>query len=107
MNNEMTWQPIETAPRGSGINGPQLVIDPGYVKPPLLLLWLGDDSVAGYYDWVYHKGYGRLAGERKSAWCDHNGYEINPTHWMPLPGRPEADKGDAQSGKEGYENSSV
>jgi hypothetical protein len=83
------WQPIETAPRGSGESGPALTTDPGYVAPPKVLLWTAEGPVVGYYDWYYHEGYGMGAADGVSAWRDHNGEEAYiPTHWMPLPEPP-------------------
>ncbi len=72
------WQPIETAPKGSGEDGPNSVTDPEYVKPPNLLLKHADGLAVGYYEWYYHL-WRRLP--------DYSGlYEV--THWMPLPEAP-------------------
>jgi hypothetical protein len=83
------WQPIETAPRGSGLDGPRDVRHPDYIKPPKVLLWTAEGVVVGYYDWYYHEGYGEGWEPGESAWRDHTGertYEA--THWMPLPPPP-------------------
>ena len=83
------WRPIETAPRGSGEDGPSNVTHPDYVAPPNLLLWTQEGMVVGYYDWYYHPGYGRGAEPGVSAWRDACGGEAyGPTHWMPLPAAP-------------------
>lgn len=83
------WQPIETAPRGSGEDGPSDTRHPDYVQPPKLLLWTEEGIVVGYYDWYYHPGYGRGAEPGVSAWRDREGGEVyGPTHWMILPQPP-------------------
>lgn len=85
----MEWQPIETAPRGSGENGPNDTRHPDYVEPPKLLLWTEEGPVVGYYDWYYHEGYGNGTELGVSAWRDHNGERTyGATHWMPLPEAP-------------------
>lgn len=84
------WQPIETAPKGSGKDGPRMVTHPEYVEPPKLLLWTEEGAVVGYYDWYYHEGYGRGAESGVSAWRNtEGGQAYGPTHWMPLPPPPE------------------
>ena len=84
-----TWQPIETAPRGSGEDGPGNVNDPDYVEPPILLLCTQEGQRVGYYDWYYHPGYGRGADQHESPWrCAEGGQAYKPTHWMPLPPPP-------------------
>jgi len=88
--NNSGWQPIETAPRGSGINGQHLVTHPDYVKPPKILLFTEDGPLVGYYDWYYHEGYGRGYEPGVSAWRNCDGEQaFGPTHWMPLPEKPE------------------
>jgi len=83
------WMPIETAPRGSGEDGPRSVKDPGYVEPPHLLLFTSEGIVVGYYDWYYHEGYGRGAEPGVSAWLTTEGTQAyNPTYWQPLPAAP-------------------
>jgi hypothetical protein len=83
------WQPIETAPRGSGEDGPMDTRDPAYIEPPTLLLWTQDGPRVGYYDWYYHPGYGRGADPHESPWrCAEGGQAYGPTHWMPLPAAP-------------------
>ena len=67
----MNWQPIETAPKGSGENGPRNVRDPAYVEPPILLIWSEEGPVVGYYDWYYHPGYGCGAEPNEPAWRSH------------------------------------
>lgn len=89
------WQPIETAPRGSGMSGPSSVRHPEYVEPPKLLLWTQEGPVVGYYDWYYHPGYGHGAEEGESVWRDHDGGRTyGVTHWMPLPQPPRAGQGE-------------
>jgi hypothetical protein len=85
----MEWLPIETAPRGSGEDGPGQTTHPDYIAPPKLLLATAEGIVVGYYDWYYHPGYGAGAEPGESVWRDHDGgrtYEV--THWMPLPPPP-------------------
>jgi hypothetical protein len=85
----MDWQPIETAPRGSGMDGPSSVTHPEYVDPPKLLLWTDEGAVVGYYDWYYHAGYGRGAEANEPAWRTHDGARTyGVSHWMPLPQPP-------------------
>ena len=84
------WQPIETAPKGSGQDGPDTVTHPDYVAAPKLLLATPEGLAVGYYDWFYHPGYGRGADEGQPPWryaMDH-GPIFDPTHWMPLPPLP-------------------
>lgn len=83
------WLPIETAPRGSGEDGPSNVNDPAYIEPPHLLLWTQEGIRVGYYDWYYHPGYGRGADPNEPAWRDADGGRLyGPSHWMPLPPPP-------------------
>jgi Protein of unknown function (DUF551) len=82
------WQPIETAPKGSGQDGPELVTDPDYVAPQKLLLYTAEGMEVGYYDWYYHEGYGHGAEPGVSAWQTSAGQAYSPTHWMPLPAAP-------------------
>lgn len=84
------WRPIETAPRGTGEDGPSDVRHPDYVQPPKLLLNTAEGVIVGYYDWYYHPGYGRGARFDESAWRDvAGGQAYEPTHWMPLPAAPQ------------------
>ena len=83
------WLPIESAPRGSGEDGPSDTRHPDYVEPPRLLLWTSEGHVVGYYDWYYHEGYGQGAEPGVSAWQTEIGQAYNPTHWIPLPAAPE------------------
>lgn len=84
------WQPIETAPRGSGEDGPKMVNDPDYVAPPQLLLMTPDGMTVGAYDWYYHAGYGRGAEPGVPAWRQSLSSEpiYDATHWQPLPAAP-------------------
>lgn len=84
------WQPIASAPRGSGKDGPQSTRHPDYVEPPMLLLRSTDGVVVGYYDWYFHPEFGAGAQEGVPAWRDHNGEPVyGATHWMPLPEVPD------------------
>lgn len=84
------WKPIESAPRGSGENGPGNVKHPDYVEPPKLLLWTDEGPLVGYYDWYYHPGYGRGADPDESVWRTYDGARTyGVSHWMPLPPAPE------------------
>ena len=90
------WRPIETAPRGSGPDGPDRRDAVGYVDPPALLLASRDSVVeVGSYDWYYHPGYGNGGSLGQSPWRDHyEGREIpEVTHWMPLPQPPSEKEG--------------
>ena len=89
------WQPIETAPRGSGLDGPHRRDAVGYVDPPALLLACRDGVQVGSYDWYYHPGYGNGGSLGQSPWRDHyEGREISEvTHWMPLPQPPREKEG--------------
>lgn len=83
------WRPIETAPRGSGIDGPESTTHPDYVAPPRLLLFTDEGIVTGYYDWYYHAGYGRGADVNESPWRTNDGSRTyGASHWMPLPAAP-------------------
>lgn len=92
------WQKIETAPRGSGKDGPQDVRHPDYVRPPKVLLWFpgGDVSVA-YWDWYYAEGGIGYEADGHLAWIEPvSGEQVTrhyakPTHWMPLPDPPAGD----------------
>jgi len=83
------WQPIETAPKGSWLTGPNDTRHPDYVKPPRLLLLLDDGEVCvGYADAYYtaERGSGYDGG---SFWVEKfSGERVTPTHWMPLPEPP-------------------
>jgi len=66
------WQPIDTA----DVEITFLLWEPlWWKKEPN-----GGLIVIGYYDTDFQE------------WRDHNGYELNPTHWMPMPAPPK--KGD-------------
>jgi len=66
----MEWQPIETAPRGwEDI----ILFDPNAN---------GREVCAGYFS---EKDGG------KNCWMSADGYQVRPTHWMPLPEPPQAD----------------
>ena len=92
----LVWRPIETAPRGSGLDGPDRRDAVGYVNPPALLLASRDGVVeVGAYDWYYHPGYGNGGSLGQSPWRDYyEGREIpEVTHWMPLPQPPREKEG--------------
>lgn len=87
------WKPIETAPKGGGA---ELVTDPNWVQPPLILLYFpkGTQKVAAcYWDWYYAEGGRGYTG--CSAWIEPvSGEQIalhydDPTHWMSIPAAPE------------------
>jgi hypothetical protein len=83
------WMPIETAPKGSGADGPALTTDREYIGPPRLLLATAEGIMVGYYDWYYHPWYGVGAGPDEPPWRDHDGNRTyGVTHWMPLPAPP-------------------
>lgn len=87
MNN---WQPIETAPKGSGPDGPQDRKHPEFVDSPSLFLWTSDGMIIGYCDWYYHPGYGHGACDDEPAWRRQDGgAAYTPTHWQPLPEPPQ------------------
>lgn len=86
---KVRWQPIETAPRGSGMDGPKDTRHADYVQPPNILLWTEEGPLVGYYDWYYHPGYGLGAAEGESVWRNsEGGRTYGVTHWMPLPAAP-------------------
>ncbi len=86
----MNWQPIETAPKGSGMDGPESCSHPDYVEPPTILIFTEEGARVGYYDWYYHEGYGAGAENGVSAWRGAEGERLyGPSHWMPLPPPPE------------------
>jgi hypothetical protein len=86
----MTWQPIDTAPKGSGWDGPQDVRHPDYIAPPHVWLTLVDGQrCVGYWDWYYAEGGNGYDGG--SAWVEEfSGERVTPTHWMALPEHLEA-----------------
>jgi hypothetical protein len=71
------WQPIETAPKGD---------DPKDADGPPIILW--------QKGWPHgYEGYWYAYGQ---AWWPANedseyGYELYPSHWMPLPTPPNKD----------------
>ena len=66
----MNWQPIETAPR----DGMEILAYREY----------SGITIASWADWI---SYSDL--DPKSRWENRDGFEIHPTHWMPLPKPPE------------------
>lgn len=68
----MNWQPIETAPPTSGHGVHLLLYVPDYALSSLI--------VEGWMN-PAHPG---------SPWVAHNGGQLTPTHWMPLPDPPAA-----------------
>jgi hypothetical protein len=86
------WQPIETAPKGSGEDGPGNTTHPDYIEPPRVLLMTAEGPMVGFYDWYYHPGYGAGGDSGESPWRAVGSYEqcYAPTHWMPLPPAPQA-----------------
>jgi hypothetical protein len=87
---ERTWQPIETAPKGSWPDGPNDTRHPDYVKPPRLWLCLKDgESCVGYFDAYYAEGGNGYDGG--SPWVEKfSGERVTPTYWMPLHAGPQA-----------------
>ena len=76
----MTWQPIETVPRG--------VRTPYAQGPEILGATITPSKVVKIQTmrWVW---YGRLDRGEGGSWKS-NGYKVHsaPTHWMPLPEPP-------------------
>jgi hypothetical protein len=67
----MSWQPIETALKNS--DAPILVYQPGeYLEHRMTIAWFGNGVWNSIYD---------------------DGWDWNPTHWMPLPEPPLSDQG--------------
>ena len=83
---EHAWQPILTAPTGSGPHGPDDTRHPDYVTPPAVLLTLSDGHCCvGYWDWYYAEG-GTGDDGCSSAWVEQvSGERVTPTYWMLLP----------------------
>lgn len=82
------WQPIETAPKGSWLSGPNDTRHQDYVEPPRLWLLLDDgEACVGYADAYYAEGGGSYDGG--SFWVEKfSGERVTPTHWLPLPDPP-------------------
>lgn len=87
----MSWQSIETAPKGGGAD---LVTDPAYVEPPRILLrFAGGEVSVGYWDWYYAEGGNGVT--HGIAWVEPISGELlrdhygPPTGWMPLPEPPQ------------------
>ena len=81
------WQSIESAPKGGGA---ELVTDPNWIDPPLILLRFPCGSVsAARWDWYYAEG-GRGC-KSGVAWIEPTSAEELiehygiPTHWQALP----------------------
>jgi hypothetical protein len=86
------WQDISTAPKGGGA---EMVTDPAWIEPPLILLAFEDGSqVIARWDWYYAKG--GCGFSDGCAWVEPISGDVvnlhygNPTHWMPLPPPPKA-----------------
>lgn len=74
------WQPITTAPKstadGRHVNGIYLLgycpeLDMDNLYSAICIIW-----------WEPHMNKG------KGMWYGEGGYEVHPTHWMPLPEPP-------------------
>lgn len=80
MSDELTWRPIETAPREEG-------------KYVLLLMADGSVTVGGWDSQPFHS-------KPRPLWKTERGYlygkawdrENQPTHWMPLPQPPQQEQ---------------
>lgn len=86
------WQPIETAPKGSWLAGPNDMRHPDYVQPPhLWLLLLDKQRCVGSADAYYAEGGNGYDGD--SYWVEEfSGERVRPTHWMALPPAPTSDE---------------
>lgn len=85
------WQPIETAPMGSGSIG---IFDrslPDYEGAPDLLLVCDGEVKIGCYEWCHDPVVGMAAEKAASPWISEEGYAVHPTHWMQLPAPPKED----------------
>jgi hypothetical protein len=72
----MSWQPIETAPKGSG---------KPYEEGPAILGWDGHRmTTVGWFPTRENSGYWSLVCAGSYA----EDSEWEPTHWMPLPEEP-------------------
>lgn len=87
------WQSIDMAPKGGGA---ELITDPNWVEPPLILLFFADgNQVVCHWDWYYAPG-GKGYRCGISAWIEPvSGEQIalhygEPTHWSPLFAAPES-----------------
>lgn len=81
----MDWQPIETAP----MDGTWVLLTGGSINYG----WDGDTTpevVSAQYS--HELNFAKADGHWQFAWYDGGYYGMypNPTHWMPLPGKPDA-----------------
>jgi hypothetical protein len=81
------WQPMDAAPKGGGA---ELVTDPNWVEPPLILLkFAGNVKRVGKWDWYYAEGGNGHRG--CSAWVEPTSGELlamyydEPVGWIHLP----------------------
>lgn len=82
------WRPMETAPKGVWA---ELVTDPEWVEPPVILLAFPDgDVVMARWDWYYAEHGSGWDG--RNAWVIHPSAERvadyfghDPTGWRPIP----------------------
>ena len=68
------WQPIETAPKGDGKDGPYI-----------LLVW--PNGGIDICRWRLNRRIGRAWFTNTDEWDDYDLEKDQPTHWMPLPER--------------------
>ena len=82
----MTWQPIETAPKGDGEgNGPNILC---YCPD---MFGRGGRVSVGFWDREQYKKSPRPHwGSRWGMLGKQNARDQQPTHWMPLPAATEA-----------------
>jgi hypothetical protein len=68
----MVWQPIETAPKS--------------IYPHRVLLFDSGVVTIGY--WMDDIPDDDIGPGLKASWRDFGGFELKPTHWMPMPEPP-------------------
>lgn len=79
----LEWQPIETAPKSTA-DGPQ-------VHGIYLLGFCPDPDTCNLESAVCVIWWEPLMKGGKGMWYGEGGYEMHPTHWMPLPPLPAND----------------
>ena len=82
------WQPIETAPKSTATPVP----DGAYVSGVYLLGFCPDPETCNLDSAICVIWWEPLMKGGNGMWYGEGGYEMHPTHWMPLPAAPIGDK---------------